>query len=102
MVGKDSKKKAKQQASGILNKLYTRMSGHPDCEVLPDFYEGRSFFTSGDDLKGKIKIKTVIEGQLIKHQGVKVSLLGMILQNPEHVSYKNSQGMVIKLDKNRS
>ena len=102
MVGKDSKKKAKQQASGILNKLYTRMSGHPDCEVLPDFYEGRSFFTSGDDLKGKIKIKTVIEGQLIKHQGVKVSLLGMILQNPEHVSYKNSQGLVIKLDKNRS
>ena len=62
VVGKDSKKKAKQQASGILNKLYTRMSGHPDCEVLPDYYEGRSFFTSGDDLKGKIKIKTVIEG----------------------------------------
>lgn len=25
----------------------------------------------------------------------------MILQIPEHVSYKNSQGMVIKLDKNR-
>lgn len=77
------------------------MSGHPDCTVLLDYYDGRTFFTSGDDLKGKIKIKTVVPGQLIKHQGVKVSLLGMILQIPEHVSYKNSQGMVIKLDKNR-
>ena len=55
------------------------MSGHPNCDVILDHYEGRTFFTAGDDLKGKIRIKTVVEGQLIKHQGVKISLLGMIL-----------------------
>lgn len=63
----------------MLNKLYTRMSGHPNCDVILDHYDGRTFFTAGDDLKGKIRIKTVVEGQLIKHQGVKISLLGMIL-----------------------
>ena len=66
------------------------MSGHPNCEVLLDYYEGRKFFSAGDDLKGKIRIKTVVDGQLIKHHGVKVSLLGMILQTPEHVSNKTS------------
>lgn len=87
---------------GLLNKLYTRMSGHPSCDVLLDHYEGRTYFTAGDDLKGKVRIKTTVDGQIIKHQGVQVSLFGMILQIPEYVSSKNSEGMVVKLDQKRA
>lgn len=52
--------------------------------------------------KGKIKIKTTVKGQLIQHQGIKVSLLGMILQSPEQTYKKNSEGMLINLDPKRS
>ena len=34
--------------------LYTKMSGHPSCEVTLDYYEGRKYFTKGDDLNGKL------------------------------------------------
>ena len=78
----NKKDENKQAQRGILNKLYTRMSGHPSCDVLPEYYDGRKFFTAGDDLKGSIRIKTTVDGQIIKHQGIKVSLLGMILQIP--------------------
>jgi hypothetical protein len=36
--------------------LYTKMSGHPSCEVTLDFYEGRNYFMKGDDLNGKFFI----------------------------------------------
>lgn len=36
--------------------LYTKMSGHPSCEVTLDFYEGRKYFMKGDDLNGKFSI----------------------------------------------
>jgi hypothetical protein len=36
--------------------LYTKMSGHPSCEVTLDFYEGRKYFMKGDDLNGKLLI----------------------------------------------
>jgi len=62
-----------------MTKLYTRVAGHPQCDVLLDYYQNREYFTAGDDLKGKITIKTTVDGQQIKHQGIKVSLLGMIL-----------------------
>lgn len=80
------------------------MSGHPTCEIEMDYVPGRKYFTAGDDLKGKIKIKTTVEGQQINHQGIKVSLLGMILQIPEHTvaNQKNTQGMNIGLDEKRS
>ena len=66
-MSKDGQKMQAQVQGGLLNKLYTRMSGHPNCEVILDYYDGRKFFTAGDDLKGKIKIKTLVDGQLIKH-----------------------------------
>ena len=80
------------------------MSGHPTCEIDMDYIPGRKYFTAGDDLKGKIRIKTTVEGQQIVHQGIKVSLLGMILQIPEGTTanQKNSSGMSIGLDDKRS
>ena len=71
-----------EQEQGFMSKLYTKMSGHPSCDVLLQFYKGRKYFKAGDDLKGKICIRTRVEGQKIEHQGVKVSLLGMVLQLP--------------------
>ena len=87
-----------------MNSIYTKMSGHPTCEIEMEYLPGRKYFTAGDDLKGKIKMKTTVEGQQIIHQGIKVSLLGMILQIPEvhAVNQKNSQGMNIGLDEKRS
>ena len=43
------------------------MSGHPTCVVALDFYPGRKYFMAGDDLSGKVRIKTTVEGQLIEH-----------------------------------
>ena len=36
--------------------LYTKMSGHPSCEVQLNFYDGRKYFTKGDNLNGKQSI----------------------------------------------
>jgi len=55
-----------------------------------------------DYYPGKITIKTTVGGQLIQHQGIKVSLLGMILQLPEQTYKKSSEGMIINLDSKRS
>jgi hypothetical protein len=38
------------------------MSGHPTCEIEMDYYAGRKYFAAGDDLRGKIKLKTTVEG----------------------------------------
>jgi len=80
------------------------MSGHPTCDVVLNFNPNRKYFTSGDDLKGKVCIKTTVEGQLIKHQGIKVSLYGMILQMQPHVgaTRKNEDGMITNFNKARS
>ena len=43
------------------------MAAHPTCDVIPEYYTDRTFFSSGDDLKGKIRIKTTVDGQIIKH-----------------------------------
>ena len=56
-----------QESGGILNSLYTKMSGHPTCDVVLENYPGRTHFMAGDDLKGKVRIKTAVEGQLIEH-----------------------------------
>ena len=52
---------------GILNSIYTKMSGHPTCEVVLQKFEGRNHFTAGDDLHGRIIIKTSVDGQHINH-----------------------------------
>lgn len=80
-----------------------KMSGHPTCEVVLRFHQNRKYFTAGDDLNGKICIKTTIQGQLIKHEGIKVSLLGMILQLPQYGMIKrNEDGVVMNLNEKRS
>jgi len=38
------------------------MASHPSCEVFPDYYPNRTYFSAGDDLKGKIRIKTTVDG----------------------------------------
>tara|TARA_B110000285_G_C15029503_1_gene565938 strand:+ start:161 stop:382 length:222 start_codon:yes stop_codon:yes gene_type:complete len=58
MINQDQK----AQGGGILNSIYTKMSGHPTCEIEMDYVPGRKYFTAGDDLKGKIRIKTTVEG----------------------------------------
>ena len=96
---------SQQQASGgLLNKIYTKMSGQPTCSIILDHVPDRKYFTAGDDLKGKIMIKTTVDGQLIQHEGIRVSLLGMILQVPEYASssQKNSSSMVVNLNEKRS
>lgn len=87
-----------------MNKLYTKLSGQPSCEVVLNFNPNRKFFTAGDDLRGRICIKTTVEGQVIEHQGIRVSLLGMILQsNPMNQVYKhNSAGMITNYKKQKS
>ena len=35
--------------------------------MLLDNYEGRSFFKAGDDLKGRVILKTKVDGQKIEH-----------------------------------
>jgi hypothetical protein len=80
----------------LLNKIYTKMSGHPTCDVVLNFNPNRKHFSAGDDLRGRICIKTAVEGQNISHQGIKVSLLGMILQALPHTSrhQTNQAGMI--------
>jgi hypothetical protein len=102
---KRSEEQSQQQAQGgLLNKFYTKMSGQPNCQIILDHLPDRKHFAAGDDLKGKIMIKTSVDGQLIQHEGIKVSLLGMILQVPEYASssQKNSSGMVVNLNEKRS
>ena len=86
-----------------MNKLYTSLSGHPTCEVVLNFNENRKFFCAGDDLRGKVCIKTTVEGQQIVHQGIKVSLLGMILQVPSqsYLAKKNDEGFLINNNSQR-
>jgi hypothetical protein len=50
---------------GLLNTIYTKMSGHPTCDVVLNFNPNRKYFTAGDDLRGRICIKTAVEGQNI-------------------------------------
>ena len=64
---------------GLLASLKTKVSGHPSCEIVLTFNKDRKYFTAGDDLRGRILIKTAVEGQTIQHQGIKVSLYGMAL-----------------------
>jgi hypothetical protein len=45
-----------------MNKLYTRMSGQPTCQIILDHNPDSKFFSAGDDLKGKILIKTTVDG----------------------------------------
>mmetsp|Transcript_2410 Transcript_2410/g.3685 ORF Transcript_2410/g.3685 Transcript_2410/m.3685 type:complete len:87 (+) Transcript_2410:65-325(+) len=86
------------------------MSGHPQCSISFDYPKGhensvRKFFTSGDNLCGKIEIKTTVENQRIEHQGIRISLLGMVLQLPEHAHTgrrSTHTGMVSGLSKDRS
>jgi len=80
------------------------MSGHPTCDVVLNFDPSRKFFTAGDDLRGRVCLKTAVEGQLIRHQGIKVSLLGMILQLQPTAGAmgKNEDGMVTNYNSSRS
>jgi hypothetical protein len=92
--GKEELQKQKEQTlapsnssgGGILNSIYTKMSGHPTCEVVLEKFEGRNHFTAGDDLVGRVIIKTSVDGQHIQHQGIRVSLIGMILQLPDYAA----------------
>jgi len=76
------------------------MSGHPTCSIDLHYAPGRKFFTAGDDLSGKITFKTTVDGQRIQHQGIKVSLLGMILQVPDYMksTQMNSAGMIKEIN----
>lgn len=58
----------------------------------------------GDDLKGVVRLKTVVQGQHINHNGIKLSLLGMILQLPEYATnhQRNAEGMVKYVDPKRA
>ena len=59
----DSKSVASPAPKGILNSIYTKVSGHPQCEILVHYPQaGLNYLTAGDDLKGKIQIKTSVEG----------------------------------------
>ena len=80
-IAKKPEEATQQLAQGsLLNKFYTKMSGQPTCSIVLDHAPDRKYYKAGDDLKGKIMIKTKVDGQLIHHEGIKVSLLGMILQ----------------------
>ena len=57
---------------------------------------------AGDDLRGKIMLKTTVDGQHIEHNGIKVSLLGMVLQLPASRATLTSENFVTKLDPARS
>ena len=60
--GESGQSQNQSQGGGLLNKLYTKMSGHPTCEVILNKGPNKSYFTAGDDLRGKICLKTAVEG----------------------------------------
>ena len=62
--GPDGKVKDNASAAptGFMNKIYTKMSGHPSCEIVLRFNPNRKYFTAGDDLIGKVCLKTRVEG----------------------------------------
>lgn len=95
---------APSQGGGILNKLYTKVSGHPTCDVVLNFNPNRKYFSAGDDLIGRVILKTAVEGQNIQHQGIKVSLLGMILQQQAGYTHHktNESGMIKNFKKETS
>lgn len=54
---------AQAAPGGIMNTIYTRMSGHPVCTVVIDYPDAdRKYLRAGDDLKGKVQIKAAVEG----------------------------------------
>jgi hypothetical protein len=66
------------------------------------FNPNRKYFTAGDDLIGKIVFKTTVEGQRIEHQGIKVHLMGMVLQMQNYQAHRKSEGTnTVLLDKAR-
>ena len=85
-----------QSQGGLLNKIYTKMSGHPTCEVILNKAPTKKHYSAGDNLKGKICLKTAVEGQNIEHQCIRVSLLGMVLQHqPQYNTRKRDSNRFV-------
>ena len=59
-----------------MSSLMNIASGYPKCTITLDNIKG--FFQNDDDVKGVIEIKTPVEGQTINHDGIKISLIGLI------------------------
>ena len=45
---------------GIMNSIYTKMSGHPSCEFVVNYPKDRTWMRAGDDLTGKIELRTSV------------------------------------------
>mgnify|MGYP001806993358 CR=1 FL=1 len=58
-----------------MNTLYNMTTGHPKCKIKL-FHKG--FFQLDQDVKGVVRISTVADGQVIRHDGIKISLIGVI------------------------
>ena len=66
-MSQDGQKSQGGQPTGIMNSIFTKMSGHPTCNFIIEFPQGREHLTAGDTLKGKIEFKTTVDGQHIQH-----------------------------------
>ena len=62
-----------------MTSLYNIGSGHPNCDIRVN-HPGE-FLENGDDVKGEVSINTHIDGQVIYHDGIKISLIGVIGKN---------------------
>ena len=67
------------------------IASYPKCTITLDNVKG--YFENDDDVKGVIEIKTPIEGQTLNHDGIKISLIGLIgktshLLIPHYREYK--------------
>ena len=59
-----------------MSALYNIASGHPKCYIrLKDMKET---FENEEDVRGEVEIQTNSEGQIIHHDGIKISLIGVI------------------------
>jgi hypothetical protein len=52
------------------------MAISPSCKVQLDNEKG--YYSNFEDIKGKIIIDTPVAGQILYHDGIKISLIGLI------------------------
>ncbi|CDW84778.1 vacuolar protein sorting-associated protein 26-like [Stylonychia lemnae] len=65
-----------QSQPSLMSTLYNIGSGHPHCSIRLSHI--KEHFENEDDVKGEVSINTLIEGQVIYHDGIKISLIGVI------------------------
>ena len=70
-----------------VTKSATNAFNGPDCQVLLSNAQHGcgDFYRNGDDIKGTILIKTATSPQTVTHDGIKVTLIGEIVNKSNDI-----------------